>query len=299
MLVLGGGPDWCLMCWNWNKAKLIASSSVSVSTTPMYKCSFSPLDSSVAVVLGKESVKFYRIGEKDMRILHDSHMPGCNFISSCWMRTPDDHLLVGTDEGRILLFRSGEFLTEIVCAPAHIKQSDLAKSLPKIALLNVYPISSLVSISGGFIAGSACGTLFIYHYDDTRDQVLYDEQFSVLNILSASDLTSGILQCIALCPKDEKLSAITSDGQLITISVVKKESIKADNFKYLSTPFHGPQQITGMDVAIRKPLILTCSKDGSLKLWNIKTHQMDLSKIFTEEMFRSVLLLLVLLLILL
>jgi len=144
----------------------------------------------------------------------------------------------------------------------------------------------MVSIGGGFIAGSAQGTLFFYVYDESKDQVLFDAQFSLVNTVTMSaDMTSGHFHSIGLCPKDEKLCGLTSDGQILSMSVVYKESLRPEHVKYAMSSFHGPKPITGMDVAIRKPLIITCSKDNTLRLWNIKTHQLDLNKMYPEEMF--------------
>lgn len=132
------------MCWNWAKAKLIASCVVSIVGVPVYKCMFSPLDASVCTVIGKECVKFFRIGEKEMRPLQENIIPNNNFTAFTWMRTPDDHLLVGTDEGKILLFRSGEFLLHVPNSPG-----------PK------FPITSIVSIPGGCLVGKSSRFLFI------------------------------------------------------------------------------------------------------------------------------------------
>jgi WD40 repeat protein len=41
-------------------------------------------------------------------------------------------------------------------------------------------------------------------------------------------------------------------------------------FEVLSQAFHS-SQVTGLDVCIRKPLIATCSLDGSVRIWNYET----------------------------
>jgi WD40 repeat protein len=266
LLALSGAPDWSLMCWNWSRAKLIASTPVSLTGATMHKCMFSPLDSSVATVIGRDYVKFFRVGEKEIRQLQDNHMPGNNFISFCWMRTPDDHLIVGTEEGKIMLFRSGEFLTLLPISPGA-----------------QHPITCLTSILGGFVAGSSSGQYFYFSYDESKDQALFDHQFKLVKTISAIELCSGGLNHIAICPKDERLIALTSDGQLILAPAQNMATISATNLKYAITSFHGPKPVAGMDVAAKKPLIITGSKDSSLRIWNYKTHELDLVKIFPEE----------------
>lgn len=40
-----------------------------------------------------------------------------NFISHTWLKQPEDYLVVGTETGQLLLFRSGDFLCYLVGAP--------------------------------------------------------------------------------------------------------------------------------------------------------------------------------------
>ncbi len=76
--------DHCLMCWNWNKAKIIAHLTIQ-TTNPFYKCTFSPIDASVACTIGKDCVQFYRIAERDLRVLHTNDgFEDHNFVAQCW-----------------------------------------------------------------------------------------------------------------------------------------------------------------------------------------------------------------------
>lgn len=268
LLALSGAPDWMLMIWNWARAKMIAAVSVSLAGTPMYKCMFSPLDASVATVIGKDTVKFFRIGEREVRPLQENTLLGNNFTAFCWMRNPDDHLLVGTSEGKIMLFRAGEFLMTLKCSPGRD-----------------HPITSLVSIIGGFVAGSAQGTFYFYSYDESKDQALFENQFSLVNEISANDLAAGSIIQMAICPKDERITALSDDGQILVLPAVYPHTLTLENIKYAAAPFHGPKPITGLDMALKKPIILTCSKDATLRLWNFKNHTLDIQKTFAEEMF--------------
>lgn len=40
-----------------------------------------------------------------------------NFLSHAWLKQPEDHLILGTESGQLLLFRSGEFVCYLVGAP--------------------------------------------------------------------------------------------------------------------------------------------------------------------------------------
>ena len=53
-------------------------------------------------------------------------------------------------------------------------------------------------------------------------------------------------------------------------------------FNYVMGPFHR-DEITGLDVCIRKELIATCSKDRSVSIWNYATRTHELSHTWQEE----------------
>ena len=93
--------------------------------------------------------------------------------------------------------------------------------------------------------GSTPGQFFYYHYDDSKDQALFDTQFSLVNSFSVMDLSMGSVLTLAVDPKDESVCALTSDGQLLTFSIVSTGTLTAENVSYMVSPFHGPKPITG------------------------------------------------------
>ncbi|CAH8509372.1 unnamed protein product [Schistosoma turkestanicum] len=55
-------------------------------------------------------------------------------------------------------------------------------------------------------------------------------------------------------------------------------------FNMLSQSFHYGQ-ILNMDVCIRKPLIVTCATDKTVRIWNFETNDLELTKSFVEEVY--------------
>lgn len=268
LVTLSGAPDWILTSWNWAKAKVIASVKASFDL-PMCQCMYSPIDTTIAVCCGQQYVKFFRIVDKEARVLHETHMPEQNFTCMTWMRHPDDHLLAGTESGEVFMFRAGQLVMSLPCAPG-----------PAMSMA----VTSMASCRGGFIAGSTQGTLFFYGYDETRDQALFDDQFRLLR-QQTTEHSSGAVLHIALCPADEKVCVLTSDAQLLSVPLYSSSSGTPQEITPTVTSFHGPSPIVGMDICLRKPLLLTCSADKSLRVWNFEKHCLEFSRTYGEEMY--------------
>ena len=253
---------------------MIASLSIS-SNLPFYKCSFSPIDASVAVCTGKDCVKFFRIAERDMRVVHENEIPNQNFISQCWLRHPDDTLIAGTESGDLLVFQNGEFVCTLSCLPKSESESKSEKG----------QISSLLAFNLGFIIGSSNGTFhFVYLNMDAVSKPLH-EQFSLVKTVR-TDLTGKPIISMSLSIDEDGFSALSADNQLLYINLLNPHTLEPEDIVFSQMSFHGPSAIQGMDVCLKKPLILTCSEDSTLRIWNFLTNELELHKNFAgDEMF--------------
>jgi WD40 repeat protein len=268
LLTLTSGPQQQLTCWNWYKARAVASSIISTSSTALLcKCSFNPIDTSVACLIGKDVVKFYRIIDKDIRVLRDNPMENCNYVAHCWLRSPDDHVIAGTDTGLLSVFRSGEFLYHLPISPGAN-----------------YPITSIISVNNGIIVGCKPGTFMYFTYSEALDNNLDAHQFQRIATAS-TDLAYGGIMAMALNPHDDTLVALSSDAQLLQFPSTQMNLLTSEMITPMVSSFHANKPIIGLDVCARKPLIVTCSKDNTIRLWNIKTHELELTKNFPEETY--------------
>jgi cilia- and flagella-associated protein 57 len=170
LLTLSGFPDWTVLCWDWAKAKVVASLTIN---NPVLHCQFNPVDIAMISIASKEHIKFYRINDKDLREMDCAAYPkNGSFLSSCWLRTPDDTFLAGTDTGNIYIFQHGEFNSIVDRSPG----------------ANV-PITALVPVLGGFFVGSKGGEIHYYQYNESHDRGL-NGQFAPL-IRLEHDLCNG------------------------------------------------------------------------------------------------------------
>jgi len=268
LMTLTGAPDWNLTVWNWQKAKVVSAMQVSISGEPIHDICFSPIDATVVCCIGKEYVKFYRTSDKEMRVLHETHFPNKTFVSMAWMRHPEDHLLVGSLEGDILLFRAGQFVMSLPNAPGPTDGK---------------PATTITTMANGFIVGSASSAYF-YFYDETADQALYDSQFVFIKKVE-TELTAGNFISVAQAPNEEMLCIMTSDAQLLKMPITSPQSVTTADIEYAVCSFHGPKSIIALDCCVLKPLAVTICKDFTLRIWNFRDHVPDLIRVFPEDMY--------------
>ena len=284
LLSISGAPDWKLTFWSWSKGQIIAECAISPGGKELYQCSFSPFDSNVVCIVGKDCVKFFRIVDNEIRPLQETIMPDHNFLCHCWLREPDDHVLAGTDTGEIVLFRAGEKLFNLDCSPR--------KSGPNKTPM---PVTSLLSITGGFVVGSNPGNFSFFSVGGGSSDATTNIRFGVRNehfekVHSVfTDLSRREVVALALCPDDMRICGLTADAQLLVVPLAAsmsllKSTLTPDVVKCAISPFHAPRSIVGLDVCMSKPIFVTAGKDFTLRVWNLQTHQLDLIKEFTEEM---------------
>ncbi|CAM9161858.1 unnamed protein product [Discosporangium mesarthrocarpum] len=267
LLTQSGSPDWSLVLWNWAKARPVAKVRTS-DVLPIYQVSFSPVDATLACVCGNSIFQFYRITDNDMRSMPELKVNLHNFLSHTWLKQPEDHLVLGTESGQLVLFRSGDFVCNLAKSPGGDTK-----------------ISSLLSYSQGFIAGCSDGGFYLYTMDQAENPT--PAKMFECSQTWRVDTTADVVS-LALCPSEDRLCAVTSDSQLFEVSITSQH-IKDSDMKPVISHFHGPGinpgGITGMDTCVRKPLVATCGMDRTVRVWNIVEQHLELWKTFPEEPF--------------
>ncbi|KAJ3005843.1 Cilia- and flagella-associated protein 57, partial [Thoreauomyces humboldtii] len=314
ILTQTGAPDWTLYYWSWEKAKVMASVKttnlpgdrnaagrsgagtggevVVGSTTALamaagretglgsavYQVSFNPSDNTQLCVIGNGIFKLFRYQEGLLKLFSIQKMEPKNFLSHCW--AAGDRIIVGTEDGKILIFEAnGELKAEIAHGqgPAATPRS----------------ITTLLAYSKGFICGGSKGSIAIYDRNEdgagtslpgAAGQLSGRDIYRKVKELSLSDENSKVTN-MALSPSEDNLVATTETNQIYALMLAGTE-VKGEEsrFEMFSQPFHHGQ-ITGCDTCIRKPLVVTCSTDRSVRVWNYLDSTSELVKYFPEEAF--------------
>lgn len=150
-------------------------------------------------------------------------------------------------------------------------------------------IKVIMACAKGIVLGCTGGNVAMYERAEdmvaiNQNQTGGKDHYKKSREFSLPDDTSSIVK-LAVSPNDESLLCVTETAQ-IYYGLLSNTDVKGDDSKLelFSQPFHHGQ-ITGMDSCIRKPLVVTCSTDKSVRVWNYNEESSELVKYFTEESF--------------
>jgi WD40 repeat protein len=138
------------------------------------------------------------------------------------------------------------------------------------------------------VAGN--GRIYVYEkVEDTKapfrqvceplDVVPPDSKENSLSQNTGASLVRSM--CVSFGNEDH-IYFVSGANQLLKVDVPLYDGAEAKSkFEFIQCNFHS-QEITGLDICIRKQLIVTCSRDRSVKIWNFVTKELELSTVLQE-----------------
>eukprot|EP00240_Pyramimonas_obovata_P000064 CAMPEP_0118921440 /NCGR_PEP_ID=MMETSP1169-20130426/720_1 /TAXON_ID=36882 /ORGANISM="Pyramimonas obovata, Strain CCMP722" /LENGTH=1196 /DNA_ID=CAMNT_0006862159 /DNA_START=210 /DNA_END=3800 /DNA_ORIENTATION=+ len=259
-----GAPEWNLLLWIWEKAKVASMvKSTNQQGMPLYQCAFNPHDGSLLTVCGNQIFKSFRAAESNLKPLAPllGKREPQNYTTHLWLPDEKERVVVGTDQGELLLVEGGELKGSLVSPGEGIA------------------IEVILPYSKGFIVGGDHGRLSLYEKTEDKDYYKSSKSFAIENNLVK-------LKSLAIQPGEETLICALENNQMFSLSMANTDIMKADemNFELFTQSFHS-KGITGVDCCVRKPLVATCSTDNSVRIWNYNLKTTELVKFFPEEAF--------------
>ncbi|CAJ1051853.1 cilia- and flagella-associated protein 57 isoform X1 [Xyrichtys novacula] len=286
-----GGPDWMLFFWLWEKQKVLATVKTSNSSNPVTQVSFNPYNNMQLCVSGTGVFKLFRYSEGALKQSSFPKVESINFLCHAWMTA--EHVMAGTDTGRLLMFESGDLRREINLASKAVQdQSDRHPQVRKIGDTDVSEdpsvphITAIVSYSKGFACSFGPGTVYLFEKNE-EDGYKRIKEIKIPSDPNCSEMTPAecqVIDTMCISPAEKTLAISTNRGQLYSYSLSTVEESKGHHFEFLSQSFHS-KSITGLSICVRKPLIATSSLDHSVRIWNYKTKVLELYKEFQEEAY--------------
>ena len=272
LLSLGAEPDYTLVKWSWDKAKVDATVKAShPANTPVYQASFYPMDPSIVCVCGQGLFRFFRLTDSTFKPMPNpmQKREAQNYVCHCWVS--DERVIIGTETGELLLVEAFE------CKPGPLPHSPTdGNSINFVAAM---------ANGKGFVCGGDGGAVHFFERVDDRDTE--KEYYRKVKSHKLDNVNSRVMT-LAILPSEENVLAATHDNQLLSISMSQSEMKTADGESSGIVPaaqlFHS-SMVVGLDTCLRKPLVATCSQDRSVRVWNYVDRTIDIQKQFPEEAF--------------
>jgi len=279
LVTQGGAPEWTLVYWSWDRSKAIAWTSSATDKTAAAQdkhhitcVSVSPKDNTLVCVSGNGVFRFFRLQEGQLRPTPGQPLgkrDPQNFLSHCWL-PPDDRIVVSTDSGDLLLVENSEFKCVLQGSPSE-----------------GLSIDAIIAYAKGFICGGDMGLVFIFERSD--DKELYRKMKAMKvdqkrESDGAMEADTMRVKSFALSQQEEFLALTTSNNQIYLLNLSNADFAKGEDavFEPLAQWFHSAPVI-GLDTCVRKPLVATCSKDRSIRVWNYIDHTLEMAKTFHTE----------------
>lgn len=166
--------------------------------------------------------------------------------------------------------------------------NDNCKAIQKIdTLSDNSQIRVICPVVDALVAAGTNGRIEIYEKGLDRYEknprslrVFENEKEKCFDFLHLVNPSNNIGECTVF--------ASTSKNDLIQVNLRDLEKFNEKNhIKYLISAFHF-DSVEGLDACINKPYIVSCSKDKSIKLWDLQTKTLAINKFFEEGEMYSV-----------
>ncbi|KAI9091005.1 quinon protein alcohol dehydrogenase-like superfamily [Phlyctochytrium arcticum] len=258
----GGGPDWLLHFYAWEKGKLLATlctSSDIATSAPVTQVSINPLDETELCAISQGRACLYRYTEGSLRQVNFSGLPQLDYTCHAWLPPIPSRLALGTSAGEIVVLLNGEVIQTL-----HFGNN----------------IQCIMGLARGFACGGSGGLVQIFERftedSPTKDMFKWIRSIPVPDESAVRNITGSASDGIIVIEVEA--------CQLFSFALSEQKStkVKEPKFHALSQPFHRGA-ISGLDTCVRKPILVTCGVDLSIRIWNYQQNTCELVKYFSEE----------------
>ncbi|GLE00303.1 hypothetical protein PINS_up009031 [Pythium insidiosum] len=103
---------------------------------------------------------------------------------------------------------------------------------------------------------------------------------AALGLASTDELTNNGL---GLSPGSGAVGGVGGAGAGAVVALAKSDDVEFVLSAFHRPNEHGVRHVTGMDVCVRKPILVTCGLDRTVRVWNYLDRSCEVAKQFSEE----------------
>ncbi|KAM3967911.1 testes of unusual size [Aphomia sociella] len=309
LVAITGEPDWYLYYYNWDKGKVEshakAQNPSGQGIVESVQCN--PTDATLVVITGPYTFRIMNVSETVWRQWGWCKAENINITSCMWLTS--DRIMFGTDSGVIMVVENGELrqncifratdVTEMALkkVEAEAEEGDKASITSKqetsselVVSEESYPVTCFVNFPKGF--AFACGPGYVHMFEKetphhwrkrnvfriSKKTYKHTREYPMWSPLDA-------IQHITIDPNQETLLITTLRKQLYYVKLFGQHILQNPEiaFAELGPAMHyGP--INSLSMCAWKPIFMTSGElDKSIRIWNYMTDDVEMIKLYQEE----------------
>ncbi|KAG2387150.1 hypothetical protein C9374_001482 [Naegleria lovaniensis] len=249
-------PDQSIYLWHLEKSNKVSSKKIPFRVTQI---TINPYSHWQMATTGPDDMKIWRFTEGELK--HIDPIGSDKYTYRCHTWFDDEKLLVGTEEGQILV----------------IDGKNVVKTFS-----NVHPNASgilcIEAIDRGFVCAGENGYFSVFERTYDSEYFNHYKRFRTLEKRKIVSICVSRKENNVICCYDDNKFAYFS---LTNVDILKEND---NNFTLLPIGFHG-QLVQGLATCVQKPLMVTCGSDRTLRIWNYMKRQVELEKTFDEDIY--------------
>ena len=250
--------------WNWNAKKCVSSATSPPGGT---RIRISNADATFLTVSGHKHLKVWTLLKSELKmstlvpLLREQE----NFVDHIWV---SEHIVVISDHGSVHCFAPSSNAT---------MGYELVHSIT-IKLSNQGRLETVVKFKRGFVVAGTVGHFSIFEPTD--------DPMEPFGIIRALDLTDVDFDAVSIAPDNDTVVGHTKAGYITSFSLGRVDIIQ-DGEVETSMVFDTGSLlgvILSIDTCLQRPILVSCSTDRCIRIWNYKTKKCELTHVMAEDL---------------
>ncbi|KAJ2947907.1 hypothetical protein O0L34_g9698 [Tuta absoluta] len=313
LIAVTGEPDYYLYYYNWDKGKVEshAKAQNQNGTGSVTSVQCNPSDATLIVVTGPYTFRIMNVIETVWRQWGWSKAENIVITTSMWLT--QDRIMFGTDTGMLMVVENGDLRQNCIFKADEVAEMSLKKAEIEIAtseegastttskqdvtstasattITTTHPVTNLVNFPKGFAFAHGPGYVHVFE----KETLHHWRKRNIFRICKNSykhtreyPMWSPLdtIQHITVDPNQETLLITTLRTQLFYVKLFGLHMLQNPEipFMELGPPMHYGR-INSLSMCAWKPIFMTSGEqDKSIRIWNYITDDVELIKIYQEE----------------
>ncbi|XP_072943065.1 cilia- and flagella-associated protein 57 isoform X1 [Epargyreus clarus] len=310
LVAITGEPDWYLYYYNWDKGKVEshakAQNPSGQGIVESVQCN--PSDATLVVITGPYTFRIMNVSETVWRQWGWCKAENINITSCMWL-TPD-RIMFGTDNGIIMMVENGELRQNCIFKAVEVMEMSLKKVEAEAEEgdkgsvsskqetssdhgtidSESHPVTCFINFPKGF--AFACGPGYVHMFEKEtphhwRKRNLFRISKKSYKHTRENPTWSPLdaIQHITIDPNQETLLITTFRKQLYNVKLFGQHMLQNPEIAFVELgPAMHYGRINSMSMCAWKPIFMTSGEqDKSIRIWNYMTDDVEMIKLYQEE----------------